>query len=96
MGLSQPQSVLSFAKTAQILLAFILILAIPNVYAAHEVAILIDTSGSMIQNDPKNLRKPAIRLASQMLPMGSKAGIWLFDSRARTLIRFNDVTAQWK
>ena len=43
-----------------------------------DVRILIDISGSMKQSDPTNLRAPALELIVQLLPPGSKAGVWLF------------------
>ncbi len=61
------------------------------VSAADEIAFIIDTSGSMVQNDPKNLRKPALKLATQMLPSGSKAGVWLFDTNTQRIVSFEEV-----
>lgn len=65
-------------------------------FAAHEVSFLIDTSGSMKNNDPNNLRQPAVRLASQMLPTDTQAGIWLFDSQTQLLQPFGTVNQDWK
>ena len=66
------------------------------VSAADEIAFIIDTSGSMVQNDPKNLRKPALKLATQMLPSGSKAGVWLFDTNTQRIVSFEEVNEDWK
>jgi hypothetical protein len=44
-----------------------------------DIRVLIDVYGSMKQNDPNNLRQPALRLLTGLLPTGSKAGIWTFE-----------------
>lgn len=69
--------------------------------AAHEapgyaVRIVIDTSGSMKQTDPKNLRVPALKLLVNLLPDGSEAGVWLFDSKPEELVPAGPVNAEWK
>lgn len=63
---------------------------------SHEVIVLIDTSGSMVETDPQNLRRPAVRLLSQMLPQETQASIAVFDSKAQSLLPFSTVDAQWK
>ncbi len=69
--------------------------------AAHEepgyaVRIVIDTSGSMKQTDPKNLRVPALKLLVNLLPDGSEAGVWLFDSKPEELVPAGPVNPEWK
>jgi Mg-chelatase subunit ChlD len=69
--------------------------------AAHEapgyaVRIVIDTSGSMKQTDPKNLRVPALKLLVNLLPAGSEAGVWLFDSKPEELVPAGPVDSEWK
>ena len=49
-----------------------------DVAAPPDVRLVIDVSGSMKQNDPNNLRQPAVELLVQLLPEGSKAGVWTF------------------
>ncbi len=72
-------------------------IAAPGVsLAAADVRILIDVSGSMKQNDPRNLRVPAMRLVSELLPQGTRAGVWLFAENAQTLIEATTVDEQWR
>lgn len=62
----------------------------------NEIQILIDVSGSMKQNDPKNLRIPAVKLLINLLPTGTKAGIWLFAQNSRVLVETGRVDQIWK
>lgn len=61
-----------------------------------DVRILIDVSGSMKANDPKNLRIPAVRLVAELMPVGAKAGIWAFSERVEELIPAATVDRKWK
>ena len=61
-----------------------------------DVRILIDVSGSMKQNDPRNLRIPAMRLMSELLPGGTQAGVWLFDGAATPLVATATVDETWR
>jgi len=63
---------------------------------SNELQILIDVSGSMKKNDPKNLRIPAVKLLINLLPKGTKAGIWLFAENTKPLIKTGIVNKQWK
>ncbi len=62
----------------------------------NTINILIDVSGSMKQNDPDNQRIAAVRLLINLLPDGSKAGIWLFAEKTGLLLKTTKVDAQWK
>lgn len=62
----------------------------------HELNVLIDVSGSMKQNDPKNLRIPALKLLINLLPEGTKAGIWLFAQNTTVLMKTSVVNKKWK
>jgi len=62
----------------------------------NELQVLIDVSGSMKQNDPENLRIPAVKLLINLLPEGTKAGIWLFSEDTRELVKTGVVDQQWK
>lgn len=64
--------------------------------AAPDIRILIDVSGSMKQNDPANLRVPALRLLTELLPAGATAGVWLFDQVAQPVLAPQTVDASWK
>lgn len=61
-----------------------------------DVRLIIDVSGSMKQNDPGNLRQPAVELLVQLLPEGSKAGIWTFGRYINMLVKHREVSDQWK
>ncbi|WP_328985251.1 vWA domain-containing protein [Thiorhodovibrio winogradskyi] len=64
--------------------------------ASSDLRFLIDVSGSMRENDPQNLRVPALRLVSELLPGGSKAGVWLFANRPEPLVASGTVDDAWK
>lgn len=77
----------------------LLVLALP--LAAGEarqldVRVLIDVSGSMKKNDPGNLRQPALRLLAGLLPMGSQAGVWIFDRAASVIAPLALVDEDWR
>ncbi len=61
-----------------------------------DVRILVDVSGSMKKNDPKHLRRPAVRLITGMLPASSTAGVSLFGEGVSTLTSVGKVTQSWK
>ncbi|MEJ2466624.1 MAG: VWA domain-containing protein [Candidatus Thiodiazotropha sp.] len=61
-----------------------------------DVRILIDVSGSMKQNDPKNLRRPALRLLVGLLPSDTRAGVWTFGRYVNMQIPLGQVDAAWK
>lgn len=63
---------------------------------AADVRILIDVSGSMKHNDPKNLRRPALRLLVGLLPAESRAGVWTFGQYVNMLIPLGRVDEAWK
>ena len=62
----------------------------------HDVRILIDVSGSMKENDPQNLRRSALRLITELLPAGSKAGVWTFGAYVNMLVPYGTVDKLWK
>ncbi|MCL6416895.1 VWA domain-containing protein [Aestuariirhabdus sp. Z084] len=57
---------------------------------------LIDISGSMKANDPNNLRVPAVELMADLLPDGSKAGVWTFGQEVNMLVPYGAVNEQWR
>ncbi len=61
-----------------------------------DVRLLLDVSGSMKQNDPSNLRQSSIALLMQLLPEGSKAGVWAFSTDTTPLMPHGVVDAAWK
>ncbi|MGZ4959146.1 MAG: VWA domain-containing protein [Methylomonas sp.] len=68
----------------------------PASAAQDEVQVLIDVSGSMKQNDPKNLRIDASKLLISLLAEGSRASIWLFAEKTTPLTKSDAVDAAWK
>lgn len=64
--------------------------------APADVRLLIDVSGSMRQNDPRNLRAPALQLVNELMPAGSIAGVWLFAEQTEVLIPPAPVDDAWK
>ncbi len=61
-----------------------------------DVRVLIDISGSMHQNDPDNLRRPALRMLAGLLQPGTRAGVWTFARWVNNLVPVAEVDAQWK
>lgn len=61
-----------------------------------DVRLVIDVSGSMKRNDPANLRQPAVDLLMQLLPEGSKAGVWTFGKWVNMLVPHQVVDEQWR
>ena len=87
------KSILSLAS------ALIIYLASYTVYAADpidSVRILIDISGSMKQNDPNNLRAPAMRMLVNLLPPSSEAGVWTFAKWTNEFVNHGKVTPDWQ
>ncbi|PHS70314.1 MAG: hypothetical protein COB23_04145 [Methylophaga sp.] len=76
------------------------LLPVRQVFAATEpvndVRILIDVSGSMKKNDPHNLRSPALRLITELLPDTTKAGVWTFAKQVNMLVKHQDINDAWK
>ncbi len=61
-----------------------------------DVRLLIDVSGSMRQSDPQNLRAPALDLMVQLLPEGSRAGVWVFGQWVNMVVPHGEVNEQWR
>ncbi|MCP5298520.1 MAG: VWA domain-containing protein [Chromatiaceae bacterium] len=61
-----------------------------------DIRVLIDISGSMRQNDPNNLRRPALRMLSGLMQPGTRAGVWTFARWVNNLMPVADVDAAWK
>ena len=61
-----------------------------------EIQVLIDVSGSMKQNDPKNLRIAALKLLISLLPDGGRAGVLLFAEKTEVLVKAEEVNEKWK
>lgn len=77
----------------------LLLFCSPLLQAQEELAdvrILIDVSGSMKQNDPMNLRRPALRLLVGLLPPETRAGVWTFGRYVNMQIPLGQVDSAWK
>ncbi|WP_444998264.1 VWA domain-containing protein [Aliikangiella sp. IMCC44359] len=61
-----------------------------------DVRVLIDISGSMKKNDPKNLRVPALQLVTNLLPSDAKAGVWAFGRYVNMMVPLSDVNTSWQ
>lgn len=61
-----------------------------------DVRVLIDISGSMKQNDPKYLRRPAYDLLVGLFPKDSKAGVWTFGESVAVLVPDKAVSEGWR
>ncbi|MCU7926422.1 MAG: VWA domain-containing protein [Candidatus Thiodiazotropha sp. (ex Dulcina madagascariensis)] len=61
-----------------------------------DARILIDVSGSMKKNDPKNLRRPALRLLVGLLSSQTRAGVWTFGQYVNMQIPLGQVDNAWK
>lgn len=68
------------------LVAGLIVIGAPMAWAATDLRVLIDVSGSMKANDPSSLRQPAAELIARLLPVDSRAGVWLFGSESRFLV----------
>jgi hypothetical protein len=97
------QSVLPGEKTmalwTRLLLSVLCVLPAWHAWAApekNEVRVLIDISGSMKQNDPQNLRRPALRMLVGLLQPGTRAGVWTFARWSNPLIPLGEVDKDWK
>ena len=95
--------VLMYSKLKILCVCFLFFSTFSNGYAldkkqpiVDELQILIDVSGSMKHNDPYNLRIPAVKLLVNLLPNGTKAGIWLFAENTKVLVETGVVNDQWK
>ncbi|MFQ5488733.1 MAG: VWA domain-containing protein, partial [Gammaproteobacteria bacterium] len=61
-----------------------------------DIRILIDVSGSMKRNDPDNLRVPALKLITGLLPRDSQAGVWTFGRYVNMLVSHGTVDDAWR
>ncbi|PHS22471.1 MAG: hypothetical protein COA83_11705 [Methylophaga sp.] len=61
-----------------------------------DIRVLIDVSGSMKQNDPNNLRAPALRLIVGLMPENVVAGAWTFGEHVNVVVPHRRVNDSWK
>lgn len=63
---------------------------------APDVRIVIDISGSMKETDPENLRRPALKLLTELLPEGARSGVWTFGRYVNMLVPLGKVDEAWR
>ena len=63
---------------------------------SSDIRVLIDVSGSMKKNDPRNLRLPALRLLVGLLPPDASAAVWNFGTQADPLVPLGLANEKWK
>ncbi|MDR9435487.1 MAG: vWA domain-containing protein [Thiohalophilus sp.] len=61
-----------------------------------DLRVLIDISGSMKQTDPDNLRRPALKLLTGLMPGGTRSGVWTFGQYVNMAVPYGQVDADWK
>lgn len=61
-----------------------------------DVRLLIDISGSMKKNDPNNLRIPALRIVTNLMPKDSDSGVWTFGRYVNMLVPLKRVDKKWQ
>ncbi len=78
----------------------VLMLSLPAVAAEEpalrDVRVIIDVSGSMKQNDPANLRVPAMELLIGLLPEDTRSGVWLFGQYVNMIVKPGLANKAWK
>lgn len=62
----------------------------------NDVRVLIDISGSMRDNDPQNLRRPALRMLVGLMQSETRAGVWTFAKWTNPLVPLAEVDEAWK
>ncbi len=70
--------------------------AVAEAGPAIDTRVAIDVSGSMKRTDPGNLRAPALRLLTGLLPSGSSAGVWTFGRYVNMEIAHGPVDDAWR
>ncbi len=93
----QKARLLIFVAAAYLPLHLTGVLADESGVATHpDVRVVIDVSGSMKQNDPNDLRIPALNLLIGLLPEDAVAGVWTFAEQVNMLVPHAKVDGQWK
>ncbi len=62
----------------------------------RDVRIVVDVSGSMRHTDPDNLRVPALRLLTGLMPGDARAGVWTFGRHVNMLVPHGAVDDAWR
>ena len=97
LACARPISALLHRSSCAVLVLSVLSLVPVCSFAAPpDVRVVVDISGSMKKNDPANLRVPAIKLLSNLLPSNSRAGVWTFGQYVNELVPLDAVTPAWQ
>ncbi|WP_110654971.1 VWA domain-containing protein [Salinicola halimionae] len=64
--------------------------------SAPDVRMVVDVSGSMKQNDPRNLRVDALGLAATLLPPSARGSIWTFGTTVSNPLPSGEVVDAWR
>ena len=87
-------------NTLRILILILCVLVTAPAWSAvnqiHDVRVLIDISGSMKKSDPENLRIPATRLITGLMPEGSRCGVWTFGRYVNMLVPVRNIDGEWR
>ena len=77
-------------------LLLVLVASFAQAEPVPDVRVLIDISGSMKQNDPKNLRASALRMLVGLMPDGTRSGVWTFGQYVNMQVKLGKVDPAWK
>ena len=61
-----------------------------------DVRLVVDVSGSMKSGDPENLRQDVLNSLVELLPPGSRAGVWTFGRSANMVVPHGVIDAAWR
>jgi hypothetical protein len=64
--------------------------------SAPDVRVVVDVSGSMKHNDPRNLRAEALGLAATLLPPSARGSIWTFGTTVSNPLPSGAVADTWR
>ena len=77
-------------------LMWLLVVAVQAAPQPADVRVVIDISGSMKETDPNNLRVPALNLVVELLPDGSRGGVFTFAQGVGNPLPVGEVNAGWR
>ena len=78
------------------MLAVVLLLSFDATAAGIDVRLVIDVSGSMKSGDPEYLRQDVLNGVGEMLPTGSRAGVWTFGRMTDVVVPHGPVDDAWR
>lgn len=73
-----------------------LLLSFDAAAAGVDVRLVIDVSGSMKSGDPEYLRQDVLNGLGEILPAGSRAGVWTFGRTADVVVAHGPVDDAWR